>query len=163
MSRDDLTNPGGDLGDIPQGDEAAEQTRPPAGELAQWRARAMEAERRAEALAQEAAGAQEALRACEQGRAIDEALRDAGAIDLETARLLTEAAISRMDEGDVALAIDELRGAKPFLFAQPAQRSGLAARLERASDDPLDEAAAEAAASGDRTALLRYLRLRRRR
>lgn len=164
MAKDDPTLPGGDLDEGGQeGAQAVEGARAPAGELARWRARALEAERRAAALEEELSGAREALRASERGREIDALLRDAGAVDLETARLLTEASVAQMDEADAALAVDELRAAKPFLFAPAAQRAGLAARLGDAGEDPLDEAAAEAAATGDRGALLRYLRLRRRR
>jgi hypothetical protein len=85
-------------------------------------------------------------------------------VDVEVARLLTQAAVEAMEQPDVAAAIDELRRRKPYLFRQrrrpeasamPA-RSHTAAGASRAND-----AAEAAAATGDRRDLLRYLRLRR--
>lgn len=116
----------------------------------------------------------EALDAAERRHQIDLALVEADAVDIETARLLTEVAVSQMDDRDVALAVRELRQRKPFLFkdaAKPGSRPPL--RTTRhfgamgahpgaaATVPPLRAFANEAAATGDRGALLRYLRARR--
>lgn len=93
---------------------------------------------------------------------IDELLRDADAIDLEAARLLTEAAVAAMDEPDVDAAVAELRSRKPRLFASTSPPRPFAQGA--GDDEPTDEAmhaAAEAHATGNRRDLLRYLRLRR--
>ena len=114
----------------------------------------------------------EALDAAERRHQIDLALVEADAVDLETARLLTEVAVSQMDDRDVAQAVRELRQRKPFLFkggTKPDSRPP--ARITRhigamgahagAAVSPLRAFANEAATTGDRGALLRYLRARR--
>lgn len=97
----------------------------------------------------------------ERRQRIDELLAEVEPIDRDVARLLTEAAVARMDEPDVALAVEDLRHHKPWLF-RPAQQVGRAmpARIQP-STEAAEEAAAHAAATGDRRDLLRYLRLRR--
>jgi hypothetical protein len=95
---------------------------------------------------------------------IDEQLIEAGTVDLETARLLTELAIGEMDEPDVEEAVEGLRRRKPFLFRHaPAASGALSPREEGESplDDRLTHAASEACRSGRRQDLLRYLHLRR--
>jgi hypothetical protein len=99
------------------------------------------------------------LEGTERRQRIDQLLVEADAIDLQAARLLTEAAISEMDEADVAGAVDDLRRHKPYLFRRRDQEGAMSPRPRPA--DPSDEAAAHAAATGDRRDLLRYLRLRR--
>lgn len=49
---------------------------------------------------------------------IDTRLYSAGAIDMETARLLTEAFLGDMDSPDISVAVNTLRNLKPFLFHQ---------------------------------------------
>jgi hypothetical protein len=100
----------------------------------------------------------------ERGRAIDAALLEAGALDLETARLVAERALERggasaTPEGVVGA----LRTRKPFLFrrAAPASAGGAMAARPRDDDSALAKAATDAASTGGRDALLRYLRLRR--
>ena len=100
----------------------------------------------------------------ERRQAMDALLADAEAVDLEAARLLTEAAVAAMTEPDVKLAVEDLRRTKPYLFARRsgARGSAMGARVRESGEDA--EAAAErAATSGDRRDLLRYLRLKRRR
>lgn len=117
-----------------------------------------------EALA-EARGELDALRAAldaaERRRAIERALIEADVIDLETAMLLADAAVQRTEgPADIAGAVADLRRRKPFLFAQRAPRS--AAMAPRSGPPDRLAATREAAAStGDRGALLRYLRQRR--
>ncbi len=111
--------------------------------------------------------AREATDASERRREIERALGESDTVDVETARLLTEAAVAQMDEPDVALAVDELRRRKPFLFhGEPAaaQMRGIAMRPAQEmmiGDGALDGLADEARQTGDRRVLLRYLRQRR--
>ncbi len=130
-----------------------------------------ELEARVAELESELAGAREALDASERRGEIERRLTEAEAIDLETARLLTEAAVSAMEEPDVALAVEDLRRRKPFLFAgdrsggaRPRSASALSPAREHGtngSGEALRELADEARSSGDRRALLQYLRQRR--
>lgn len=145
---------------------------PPPNDDTRWRQRALAAESAADELRAsleqaraQIAEANEALNSCETKRAIDAALFETDALDLETARLMTEAAVAQMPERDVAAAIDELRRSKPFLFrsASPgAPVSTQSARADAAAGIDLSGALEEAAVTGDRAALLRYLRLKRR-
>jgi hypothetical protein len=103
----------------------------------------------------------------ERSRTIDELLVEAGAIDMESTRLLTELALDEMDEPSIEQAVEDLRRRKPFLF----RRRGRAldpsgAMSPRAAEDAsmsasVHEAAAEASVTGRRQDLMRYLRLRR--
>lgn len=107
--------------------------------------------------------AQDAVTALERRQKIDALLADAEAVDLEAARLLTEAAVADMTEPDVAAAVADLRRHKPYLFRR--RGSGAltqAARPAAEASDDAQLAAHQAAATGDRRDLLRYLRLRRR-
>lgn len=136
----------------------------------EWKARALDAEKLVEELQGqvarlegELAGEREAVDAAEQRRQIEQQLREARAIDLETARLLTESAVQAMDEPDVARAVSELRRSKPFLFA-PSVSAGtavMAGHIAGGGKNELACAAEDARSSGDRRALLRYLRLKR--
>ncbi len=119
----------------------------------------------------ELAAAHEAFDAGERRQEIERRLRDAETIDIETARLLTEAAVGAMDEPDVALAIEDLKRRKPYLFGAGGTygtRARAATALSPAGEtggdggrELLQELAADARASGDRRALLQYLRRRR--
>lgn len=86
-------------------------------------------------------------------------------MDLEAARLLTEVAVGLMDDADVQTAVDELRRRKPFLFRHPPGRdTGSASAISpkaRRTAAPAQDAARDAAATGNRRDLLRYLRTRR--
>lgn len=106
---------------------------------------------------------QQTIAYLERRQKIDALLADADAVDFEVARLLTEAAVETMDEPDVALAIEDLRRGKPYLFRQRAAASAAAmsARARGGVSPSTIEAAQAAAASGDRRDLLQYLRLRR--
>lgn len=96
---------------------------------------------------------------------IERELNAARALDIETATLLTEAAIAEMDPPDVATAVRELRARKPFLFATtPATHSGGLSMSPAPNDDAhntISSIAQRARVSGDRAELLRYLRARR--
>lgn len=104
-----------------------------------------------------------ALDAAERRRAIERALLEADAIDLETASLLTESAVAGAPAPGAAIAgaVADLKRRKPFLFARRAPRSATMAPRGAPASDPLALSREHAAATGDRASLLRYLRLRR--
>lgn len=136
----------------------------------QWRAerdRADAAQREAQELRAELARTQAtldesraALDHAERRHQIDLMLIEQESIDLETSRLLTELAVSEMSTKDVAAAVSDLKRRKPFLFRTRPSRAGGAMSPAGAPADPLFEAASDAR-TGDRAALLRYLRVRR--
>ena len=142
----------------------------PVSEAIRYRKRAQQAEQSLQEMHRRVAALEESLHQSqatadrlERRRAIDAMLLDADAIDLDAARLLTEAAVEQMDEPDVKLAVDDLRRHKPFLFHRDplAGLSAMGPRHDHAMHDPAQSAAAEAASTGDRRDLLRYLRLKR--
>lgn len=143
----------------------------PVIEAIRYRKRAQAAEQQLESLRSQLEAAQrryelaeQSISSLERRQRIDAMLAEADAIDIDAARLLTEAAVQAMDEPDVEEAVQDLRRHKPFLF-HPDNTSvrglALAPELED-QDDPLAKAAEQAHHSGDRRDLLRYLRLRRR-
>lgn len=131
-----------------------------------WRLRAAQAEERLRALEDKLAGsertladARAALDAAERRRALERELAGARPVDLEAAVLLAEAALAAQERPDVPRAVAELRRRKPFLFADAG--TGAMSALPPEAPGHADAAAAEARATGDRRALLRYLRLKR--
>lgn len=134
------------------------------------RIRAQSAEQAVQALQQRLgevesalAQAREALDAAERRHQVDLMLIESGTVDLESSRLLTELALQRMSERDVALAVGELRRRKPFLFRSRAAGARGSAAMSPAAPapDPAEQSAQEASRTGDRGALMRYLRARR--
>jgi chromosome segregation ATPase len=107
---------------------------------------------------------QRALDDLRRRQEIDDLLNDAQAVDVETARVLTELTCAEMDEPDLTEAVAAVRRRKPFLFRTAERTSGVLAP-EPAGRIPahevLDNAAEQAQATGRRQDLLRYLRLRR--
>ncbi len=114
----------------------------------------------------------EIIASLERRQKIDAQLAEADVSDLEVARLLTEAAVTAMDEPDVARAVTDLRRHKPYLFrsTRPASFAAggegegggvMSERYTPAADEAEADAAARAATTGDRRDLLHYLRLRR--
>ena len=103
--------------------------------------------------------AREALESSERRRELEVELIRAGAIDVETARILAE-----RGEGKSGARVSRLRKEKPFLFrgAEGGRVGGaaMAARREEGREAAI-ERARDAAERGDRGALLRYLRTRR--
>jgi len=154
-------------------DQEPNEGAPVVTEELEWRARALEAEAKAreleeslEACRSESAELRESLASVEGRREMERALLDEQAVDLESALLLTEAAVAEMEEPDVRAAVAELRRRKPFLFA--GGRGSAAGAMSGSAGAPgserggeLAKAAVDARLSGDRRALLRYLRLRR--
>lgn len=130
--------------------------------LATAQAEAGESARRLAEAEASLAQAREALDAAERRHQIDLLLIESEAIDLEAARLLTELSVSQMESKDAASAVADLKRRKPYLFRRMATRTPAGAAMSAAAGEgwPLEEAAA-AARSGDRGALLRYLRARR--
>lgn len=124
-----------------------------------WQAKSAELESRLAASAKSLAESREALDAAERKREIERELTRQGAFDLDTAAMVTEAAIAGMTKADAKAAIADLKRTKPFLFRTPARTSAMSAAVE--SESSLEHAAATARESGDRRALLRYLRMRR--
>jgi hypothetical protein len=114
---------------------------------------------------EELAGLRAALAACraaldqaERRHEIELALLRADALDMETARVMTEALVASMAEPDVARAVEDLRRRKPFLF-RAKRAPGASAGLGAPGGGVTTET--NAAARGDRAALLRFLRARR--
>jgi hypothetical protein len=106
-----------------------------------------------------------ALDDLQRRQAIDDLLGDEQAVDVETARVLTERVCAEMDEPDLSAAVAEVRRRKPFLFRTRALESGVLAPQSGDlvdAHETLDEAAEQAQQTGRRQDLLRYLRLRRR-
>jgi len=124
-----------------------------------WQARSAELETKLAATERSLAESREALDATERKREIERELARQGALDLDTASMLTEAAIAGLTKADAKAAIADLKRTKPFLFRTPTRTSAMSAAID--SDSGLDHAAAAARESGDRRALLRYLRMRR--
>lgn len=111
------------------------------------------------------ARAREALDQAERRHQIDLELLKADAVDLETARLMTDAAVAGMKDADVARAVADLRKRKPFLFRRvstPPATGAMAPNPNgRGGAFDAESLAHEARSTGDRRSLLRYLRARR--
>lgn len=151
--------------DDPKGDDKVV----PLSELIRVRKRAQDAEAQASALQSRVvelekvlAETRSAVDAIERRQQIDLALLEADAMDLESARLLTELALGQMDDADVHAAVSELKHRKPFMFNTKRSR-GVSAMsgTQRQAVDSLADVAQEATRTGDRRALLRYLQIRR--
>lgn len=134
----------------------------------QAEARVRELEQQLAAVEKQLKDAREMVDAVERRHQIDLALLESDALDLETARLLTEIAVDAMDEPDVRAAIAELRRGKPFLFRNgapppvwpaPGAMGAAGGAIDGAGS--LDSAAASALRTGNRSDLMRYLRERR--
>jgi hypothetical protein len=109
-------------------------------------------------LRQTLAQAREALDQAERRHMIELELLKAEALDLETARLLTEVAVAGLPDPDIAGAVADLRRRKPFLFRR---RTSPSAMSQAGESDALESLARQARESGDTRSLLRYLRARR--
>lgn len=125
-----------------------------------------ELEAQAASLNEQLAQAREAIDHVEKRHQIDMMLVESDAVDIESARLLAELAVQQMPGKDIRAVIDDLRRRKPVLFRArqaPAATPGPMSPASRAvsGDALLESAAEEAAITGDRNALLRYLRARR--
>ncbi|MEM8782065.1 MAG: hypothetical protein AAGE65_04325 [Planctomycetota bacterium] len=140
----------------------------PVTESIRYRKRAQLAETQSEALQRRVdeltralADNEQTIAALERRQRIDAELAKADAVDFDVVRLLTEAAVSAMDEPDVAEAVDDLRRHKPYLFRLRGRAARNMGPTPQDLASPLEDAAERAIASGDRRDLLQYLRLRR--
>lgn len=105
----------------------------------------------------------------ERARELEARLREAGAVDLETATTMALAILERNErESDgepvsEADAVGELLRTKPFLFAAPVGGPGVVgmAGMPSPAIDDAARLAERARETGDRRLLLRYLRVRR--
>ncbi len=98
------------------------------------------------------------MNAAQQAQALDKELRSAGAIDVETAAALITQNRGAGKQLDIPAQVSALKQSKPFLF-----RSSVAGGVmgPSARRDPLTQLAQHAVATGDKRALLEYLRARR--
>lgn len=119
-----------------------------------------ELERERDALREQLCASEQRAERLERQSRMDALLAEADVVDLEAARLLTEAAVMQMDEEDLELAVEDLRKHRPYLFRRVALDSGQGVMGEE-SETSVDGAAQRARASGHRRDLLAYLRLRR--
>lgn len=144
----------------------------PVSEAKKYRKRAQAAEKILEDLKQEITQKNQLLHENEQlindlqhRQHIDELLVDSQAIDLDATRLLTEMALTQMQEPDVEQAVADLRMRKPLLFrATQTVAASLGPKgfeFQQQQSHSLEQAATEAHSTGNRTDLMRYLRLRR--
>ncbi len=149
-------------------EEAGKQV--PVSEAIRFRRRAQSAEAEQARLAGEVESMREQLEAARQEveslkvrSEIDSALRQAGALDVESALLLAQ---ERLADGaaTVAEAVERVKREKPHLFASARRRSSAlgAEVIEETAGAGLERAASAARQSGRREDLLRYLRIRRR-
>lgn len=98
--------------------------------------------------------------------AIELAVQSAGAVDAETVAVLVALAVDSGDAGSVTEGVAQVRSRKPHLFeigtdAGARLKRGGSRRGSSGPEPAAVVAAREAVASGERSALLRYLRLRR--
>ncbi|WP_428387596.1 hypothetical protein [Mucisphaera sp.] len=113
-----------------------------------------------EALAARLVEAEATIERLERRARIDALLAETDVVDVEAARLLTEAAVAQMDDEDLELAVEDLKKHRPYLFRRKMVDAGIGVMGEET--DGVDGAAAQRArASGNRRDLLAYLRLRR--
>lgn len=132
-----------------------------------WRERATKAEKRSAALESQIKEFEESLTSMrsqlqteQRARAIDAELHKAEPIDADTVRMLIEVSCPDKDAADVAKVVGDLKKRKPFLFREASRRPAYGTFAEHEVDESRD-LAEEARLTGDRNALLRYLRARR--
>ncbi len=103
-----------------------------------------------------------ALTDADRQHEVDMALTQAGAVDLDTARLLAQQQITDTPGVSTADLITALARTKPYLF-RPSSRASHSAMSPCIDDarSALCDAADRAARTGDRASLLAYLRARR--
>lgn len=127
----------------------------------QWRRRAIAAEDRLAELEKQLDEAKEAAGRAELRSRLEREAQALDAVDVETVVLLAQAALAGMDAPDVGAVLRDLKRRKPFLFRAGVQPAAMAPDAGSGEDFALARALEEARASGDRNALLRYLRMRR--
>jgi uncharacterized protein YhaN len=146
----------------------------PVGESIRYRKRAQSAEKKVEALAEQLSQAQsqvcemaEQLKSLQIEQKLMRKLAAAGAVDLETALLIAKAVVEGKEKADLDGVVEQLRKEKQYLFAgqtsigMTAKRTAGAKDRVQNSQTVLEKAAKEAAITGSRTDLQKYLKLRR--
>ena len=146
----------------------------PVGESIRYRKRAQSAEKKVEALAEQLAQAQsrvcemdEQLQSLQIEQKLIRKLAAAGAVDLETAVLIAKTRVEGKEKADLDGIIEQLRKEKQYLFAGQAGVGVTARKTAGAKDQMqnsqtvLEKSAKEAAMTGSRTDLQKYLKLRR--
>jgi hypothetical protein len=130
-------------------------------------------EERAAEMAAELARTKEELAAARRGHEVEMELVRARALDLETARMLVEARLAGLGEGeavDVRGVVRGLREQKPYLFradrealsvSRGVTATGVVRQGGSVAAAEASGAAREALETGERSALLRYMRARR--
>ena len=159
--------------------QVEEVKRVPVIEAIRYRKRAQAAEKQVEDLQEQLALVEEHLHEtkvqiddAQRDQEIHQALVDAGAMDVDTARLLVQKVLDEGTGDSGGCGIEEVvrvvRERKPFLFRADSTESNNSAVMgghlrplhtQRAT--PLHHAASEARHSGRKQDLLRYMRLRR--
>lgn len=113
------------------------------------------------------AEARAALETAQRRAAIEREVARSQPIDAEVVVMLCETAAKAGDNGkgpDAAAIVADFKKRKPYLFRTPTPAAPRATAMAAASASPaneLERVADEARSTGDRRALLRYLRLRR--
>jgi uncharacterized protein YhaN len=145
----------------------------PVVESIRYRKRAQNAEKKVEVLAEQLAQAE--ARASEMAAQLETVhlegdltrkLAAAGVVDLETAVLIAKTKIDGKTEADMNGVIEQLKREKQYLFAEPLasaapkKTAGAKDRIRR-DQTILEKAAKKAAATGSRTDLQEYLKMRR--
>ena len=147
----------------------------PVAESIRYRKRAQSAEKKAEVLAEELAQAKsQAAKTAEQLNDIELEqkltckLAAAGAVDLETAVLIAKARMGGQEKADLDGVVEQLRTEKQYLFGGNTHKMMVMTQKTAAAKDGtqnsrviLEKAAKRAAATGNRTDLQEYLKLRR--
>lgn len=165
---------GGSIGGGSEGGEPAPTGQSPSparaavSEELVWKARAVRAESRVGELEARITQIEQEMEELRTSNAQQQRERDleielalAEAIDVETARLLVDRVMDADESIDVPAAVAEVKRAKPFLFRGSTRRSVMSGQAIPEGRDVLASLADEARLSGDRAALLRYLRARR--
>ena len=146
----------------------------PVVESIRYRKRAQGAEKRSEALAEQLREVKsEAMKMAEQlnnirvEQELMQKLAVAGAVDLEAAVLVTKARMEGESQADLDGVVEQLKREKQYLFGNNSGGAAMAKRTAGAKDRMqnsqtiLERAAKKAAATGNRTDLQEYLKLRR--
>jgi len=147
------------------------EKRVPVSEAIRYRKRAQEAEQRGtelesalEELREALEASRSSLLAAERGRGIDEVLVELRAVDMETARAMLEREVGGGDDPEgIRKAALALKRGKPFLFrgdGTVVRGSSMGGRPKKGRGG-VESHARVAAETGDRGALMRYLRARR--
>ena len=145
----------------------------PVAESIRYRKRAQSAEKKIEELTEQLAQAKahtaqmsEQLSGIQTEQELMRQLAAAGAVDLETAVLITRARMQDKKDADVTGVIERLKKEKQYLFAETGgavtakKTAGARDRLTN-NQAILERAAKKAATTGNRTDLHEYLKLRR--